>query len=86
MILVTIELLSARTKQRTLIGAMSIANDATGTGKNGNYNVSVFRKHANGGVTTDVLRTGRVENYPRLAYNVWRLVARALKSAFPEEG
>lgn len=23
--------------------------------------------------------------YPRLSYNVWRLVARALLSAFPEE-
>jgi len=31
-------------------------------------------------------RVGEVLNYPRLSYNVWRLVSRALRSAFPEEG
>jgi len=30
-------------------------------------------------------RTGRVENWPRLSYNVWRLICRCLKAAFPEE-
>lgn len=30
-------------------------------------------------------RSGTVKNYPRLSYNVWRLVLRALRSAFPEE-
>lgn len=30
-------------------------------------------------------RTGEVKDYPRLAYNVWRLVARALLASFPEE-
>lgn len=32
-----------------------------------------------------VLRKGEVHAYPRLAYNIWRLVMRALRSAFPEE-
>lgn len=30
-------------------------------------------------------RTARVDNYPRLSYNVWRLITRALKACFPEE-
>lgn len=30
-------------------------------------------------------RTGSVRNFSRKSYNVWRLVTRALKSAFPEE-
>lgn len=30
-------------------------------------------------------RAGEVKDYPRLSYNVWRLVARALLAAFPEE-
>lgn len=30
-------------------------------------------------------RAGEVKDYPRLAYNVWRLIARAVLSAFPEE-
>lgn len=27
----------------------------------------------------------KVESYPRSSYNVWRLIARAILSAFPEE-
>jgi hypothetical protein len=30
-------------------------------------------------------RVGLVSDYPRLAYNVWRLVIRSLRSCFPEE-
>lgn len=30
-------------------------------------------------------RAGEVKDYPRLAYNVWRLIARAALAAFPEE-
>jgi hypothetical protein len=30
-------------------------------------------------------RTGTVKEYPRLAYNVWRLITRACLAAFPEE-
>lgn len=30
-------------------------------------------------------RAARVRGYPRLAYNVWRLIARAVTGAFPEE-
>lgn len=30
-------------------------------------------------------RAGEVKDYPRLAYNVWRLIARSILAAFPEE-
>lgn len=30
-------------------------------------------------------RAGTVQDYPRLAYNVWRLITRALLATFPEE-
>ena len=30
-------------------------------------------------------RAGEVRGYPRIAYNVWRLVIRALLACFPEE-
>ncbi len=73
------------------IGRMYIANDGKGTTDRGDYQVAVCRRN-----TTDVpapidpggskaTRTGTVTRYPRLAYNVWRLIARALLSAFPEE-
>ena len=31
------------------------------------------------------LRSGAVHNFPRLSYNVWRLVIRSLLVCFPEE-
>lgn len=54
----------------------------------GNYGVAVMRKGCeyshpiNASART---RSGEVKNYPRLSYNVWRLIIRALKAAFPEE-
>lgn len=62
-----------------------------GTQKSGDYHVRVCRKgdfepseqkivHGEG-----CTRTGEVLKYPRLAYNMWRLVIRSLLSAFPEE-
>lgn len=72
-------------------GRMYLFNDGTGTEKRGNYNVRVCRKgkyepdremiHEGKGCT----RTGKVSNYPRISYNIWRLITKALKSAFPEE-
>jgi hypothetical protein len=62
------------------LGRMLIANQG-GTHKRGDYGVRVLRK----GSETKVLREGEVKNYPRLSYNIWRLIYRALKSTFPEE-
>lgn len=84
MIVVRIELHSARLSTVKEIGRAYIFNDATGTARRGNYNAMVCRKSnlSKGGPP---LRRGRVEDYPRRAYNVWRLVMRALASCFPEE-
>ena len=80
MLVVKIELHSAITGVVSEIGRMTIANDGLGTRDRGNYTASVKRR---GSYTT--LREGKVENYPRLSYNVWRLVLRSLRACFPEE-
>jgi len=88
-IVVKIELVSAIHPSRSReLGRMYIANEGTSTDPNiSDYTVGVCRKGEtkapwDGGRMT---RTGEVKAYPRLSYNVWRLVMRALKSAFPEE-
>lgn len=63
------------------LGRMHITNDGSGTAKRGDYKVAVMRK----GTTNKVQREGEVKDYPRQSYTVWRLVQRALRSAFPEE-
>lgn len=89
MLVVKIELWASRTGEVRELGRMYIANDGTqGPGNKGSYDVKVCRK---GSFEPDswedikTSRTGRVESYPRLSYNVWRLITRALRSAFPEE-
>lgn len=88
MIKVKVVLESAITGKETLIGEMTIAN-VGGTKDLGNYAVAVARKgkwsEGFGRMIQNPLRKGRVDNYPRLSYNVWRLITRALRSAFPEE-
>lgn len=95
MIVVKIELWSALTGKVSEIGRMYIANDASGDAARGNYDVAVCRKGNThrpmfaGEPTMAGLpaaaRHGRVEDYPRRSYNVWRLISRAIRSAFPEE-
>ena len=66
-------------------------NNVGGTEKRGDYDVRVCRKgHVDHHVKVfregkGIVRRGHVSNYPRLSYNVWRLIIRALRSAFPEE-
>lgn len=78
-----------RTKSRE-IGRTYIAN-VSGGGKRADYEVAVCRKGSNkcplvpNRPAIKAARRGEVKDYPRLSYNVWRLVIRALKSAFPEE-
>lgn len=93
MIVVRVELHSAVTRKVTVLGQMVIANTGMSQDpKRGDYSVAVANK--NHAETSPSLvfhdakkqaRQGEVLNYPRLSYNVWRLVCRALKSAFPEE-
>jgi len=86
MLVVKIEMHSARTGKITELGNMIIANDGTGEPNRGNYNVIVGRRGQHWRTAPKrPVRTGRVENFPRNAYSVWRLVLRALRSAYPEE-
>ncbi len=93
MLVVKIELHSAITGGVTEIGRMLIGNDGESDASDrGDYDVHVLRRGAGEGRdafrqwrTLSPVRTGRVEGYPRSSYSVWRLVARALLSAFPEE-
>lgn len=89
MIVVTLELHSAKTGQKTLLGRAIIDNVATTPdGRLADYDVRVGRK-TDGFDLVKVfqkpLRKGRVFNHPRLSQNVWRLVLKALASAFPEQ-
>lgn len=87
MIVVKIELHSAVTNRITTLGTMIIHN-VGGTAKRGNYEVCVGNKRDAldlRKVFNQPQRRGKVDDYPRAAYNVWRLVSRALRSAFPEE-
>lgn len=87
MLVLKLELHSACTGEIKEIGRTIIAN-VGGTNEKGDYICKVGRKRDsfdNKDVWKEPLRTGDVKNYPRLSYNVWRLVIRALKSAFPEE-
>lgn len=92
MIVVRIELHSANTGEVTEIGVMRIAN-VGGNHKHGDYEVRVQRRNERAlpgpadfeGWEAPLTRRGHVLHYPRLSYNVWRLVARALRAAFPEE-
>ena len=91
MIVLKLELHSAITGKVTEIGRTIIANDGQGSAKRGNYICKVARKQKDGTTYdnkrtwTDPIRQGEVKDYPRLSYNVWRLVIRSLLSAFPEE-
>lgn len=59
--------------------------------RRGNYEVRVCRKgsyeidHGRLVSGEGFTRTARVLGYPRQAYNIWRLIIKALRLAFPEE-
>ena len=98
MIAVRLELwpLGDETRARE-IGRMYIANDGTGGATRGDYKVAVCRRGTtevpqevyppdyDASEQPHAARAGQVKDYPRLSYNVWRLIARAVLSAFPEE-
>jgi len=88
MIVIKVELWSGGSEENAEeIGRTYITNDGTGSISRGNYDVEVCRrgtkeKPSQGGRGT---REGRVENFPRKSYSIWRLVVRALLQCFPEE-
>lgn len=83
MLVVRVELWPRGIKeQRETLRTMVIANDVTGCAARGNYNVYLgHRGETNPWVIMDrPLRTGRVEDYPRLAKRDDELVLRALRA------
>lgn len=88
MIIITVELHSAKTKDITLLGKTIIHNvETTPDGKLADYEVCVGHKNADGDlgkVFWNPLRRGVVKAHPRLTANIWTLVLKGLASAFPE--
>jgi hypothetical protein len=91
-IVVTIEMWPGGDKSRKHeLGRTYVFNDAAGTASRGNYEVRVCRKGSFDADPREIVegtgftRKGRVDNWPRKSYNIWRLVLRCLQSAFPEE-
>lgn len=72
------------------IGRTYIYNDG-GTLTRGDYEVRVCRRNryeVEPGTVSEgskFARFGSVRGYPRLRFNVWRLVLRCLSASFPEE-
>lgn len=88
MLVIKVELHNANTREIKTIGNMIIYNDGMSERNDrGNYKVFVGRKGVSDFVriVRSPMRTGEVNDYPRLSYNVWRLIIRALMAAFPEE-
>lgn len=90
MIVVEVRLVSARGREfDQLLGTAIISNvGTTEDGKHADYDVAVGRKPDAADlakVYRQPLRRGRVLRHARLAQNVWRLVLKAIASAFPEE-
>lgn len=83
MIVVKVELHSANTGEVTEIGRMLVTNISRqgNESRYGDYYVRLMRR----GTKDKVSREGYVRNYPRKAYTVWRLIARALKTVCWEE-
>lgn len=91
MIVVKIEMWPRGSRERAReIGRMYIYNDG-GTDDRGDYEVRVCRRGRLERTPDQIVagegftRTARIEGYPRLALNVWRLIVRALMASFPEE-
>lgn len=83
MIRVTVELMSARTGEQSIIGIMDICN----TGKRefgsarGDYHGRIYHRVCKARIT----REGEVLEFPRHSYVIWHLILRMLKSMYPEE-
>lgn len=79
MIIIKIELLSARTGKTTELGRMHISNDGTSDDpKKGNYNIELMRK----GTLNKVLKKTRIDNWAKESYSVWKLLQKALNQLY----
>lgn len=79
MIVVRVELHSARSGRVTELARLSITNRGDGTPQRGNYDVRVLRGRAKAQLDKGVAqRLGVLLNWPRLQKHVWALVFCAL--------
>lgn len=87
MIRITVQLLNANTRKTETLGVLDICNVSClgRDSKRGDYEGRLYRKGESTFRADRAQRRGRVENYPRLSYPVWRLVLRMLKNMYPEE-
>ena len=88
MIRITVEMVPGGNESRAHTIGTTIIHNVGGSHARGDYKVAVAHKDRQSctrEILTNPLRRGVVTAYPRLSYNVWRLVIRALVSAFPEE-
>lgn len=85
MIVVKIELHSAITGTVKELGRMVISNDGDHKEhpKKGNYTARVCKKGSTNFMKPT--RTGKVRNYSRNSYTVWKLVYKALKECFAKD-
>ena len=86
-LIVTVEIKSARTGERKTLGQMRISNKGDSANPNrGNYWVQVIKRGQDAeSANSKVVRRGEVLNYPRNAYSIWRLVLKALRASYPED-
>lgn len=77
MLVIRIELWSARTGQRKELGVAAIAN-VGGTRKRGNYRVTIHRHFYQLVSQRKPWREGRITGFPRLSLGPWDLLLRGL--------
>lgn len=74
MIVVPIHLVSAISRDNDAsLGRVEIGNDGTGTATRGSYDVRLY----SAGASPRLIRTARVEDWPRAQRPAWRLIAAA---------
>jgi len=80
MIIIKVELWSAITGKTTELARMSIVNDGSGTNRYGNYIGTVYRGRSKEQLDKkSIMRQKFMQNWPRLDFHVWNLVAKMLK-------
>ena len=79
MIVVRVELWSARDGSKKELARMHICNDETGTSSLRNYIVRTLRGRSTAALDQNVIqRQGVVKSWPSQAVHIWNLVAAAL--------
>jgi hypothetical protein len=77
MIVIDMDLISARTLQRTSLCKLQIVNDGTGTSTHGNYHWTIKGKRG------QIIKQGILKDWPRLAKTPAALLQKVLNTAYP---